>query len=124
GRAYARYADFLGEEGDGRASLKMWDESCRAFQRSIDLSPGANVEPLLAFSRRLLSHAERDGGGRVAGGGLGDVAYALSLLDEADEILSDYENPDPQWSEHVIQYRAQALAKLSSEKGRASILDL
>src|SRR5208282_2261689 len=99
GVAYARYAKLLEGSEVGRVeSDKAWTEACRAFEESIQLQPGTNLDALLAFSSRLLTHAEESRTDHVhlSPGGLADVSYALTLLDSAEDVQQDYvtDNPD------------------------------
>lgn len=98
GTAHARYAEML-EEAGGRVKLANdnWDAARDAFQKSIDLLPGSNVDALLAFGERLLRHAaaskldQRLHETSFAA----DVTYALNLIDEAAEALEQHMSPDP-----------------------------
>jgi len=119
GTAYTRYANFLEQAGAGDASISAWDEACRAFDQSIELSPGTNMEALLAYSWQLLKHAGKNTPGDPAAARrkTNDVAKALSYLDDAEEILREHAAPNPSWSEDLAQYRTQALSWLNDEAG-------
>lgn len=119
GTAYARYAQFLQEnEAPEDQVSDAWNDARKAFKNSIDLLGGTNVEALLAFTDRLLSHADTE---RVhdseSADTADDVAEALSLIDRAEEVLEDYANPDPDWQENLTRYRAQAMNWLRSGTG-------
>lgn len=118
GTAYSRYATFLEQTaGDRAAASEAWSNACKAFEQALATLPGANVEALLAFSRRLLTHARASDGINTVPSqeGANEIAYALSLLDEAEEVLKDHPNPEPQWEDQLVSYRAEGLGWLSSK---------
>ena len=120
GVAYARYAKFLEDTGVGRLeSNKAWIEACRAFEQSIQLQSGTNLDALLAFSSRLLIHAEesRVDHGNLSPGGLADVSYALTLLDGAEDVQQDYATDDPDLEREIVNYTARALNLLRDGAG-------
>lgn len=120
GVAYAHRASFV-EESDTLSASGDWNRAWEAFQQSIDLLPG-NIDPLAAFSRRLLEHA-----GAVRGKpsveptptAVAEVATALGLLDEADEVLNEAQDPDPDTRAELAKYRSAALAWLG--EGRVEV---
>jgi tetratricopeptide (TPR) repeat protein len=115
GTAYSRLAQFLIEvEQDSGGETAAWEAACHAFEQSINLSDGVNIDALLAFSTRLLSHFQRDKSTPPPQQVMEDVTHALSLLDTAEELLEDYENPDEEWSEQIAYLRAQALKQMST----------
>jgi tetratricopeptide (TPR) repeat protein len=118
GTAYTRYAAFLEATGGGHA-VAAWDEACRAFDRAIELSPGTNMEALLAYSLRLLDHAGQNNPAddEAAKSKVSDVAKALSLLDEAEDLLEELAAPDPTWQDQVALYKTRALAWLNNQAG-------
>ncbi|MGA2067525.1 MAG: hypothetical protein ABSG86_21330 [Thermoguttaceae bacterium] len=124
GVALARLARLL-ESHDKAMADEKWNEACQAFRLSVDLLPD-NVEALLAFSRRLLVHAGvlSDGPVNDATPLLDDVARALGLLDEVEELLSQLEDPDPDWTTDLVEYRTQALRWFDQERVRESIAEL
>lgn len=126
GTAYARYASFLDQHiHDRAASAEVWNHACKAFQKSIAALPGSNIEALLAFSQRLLTHARvADQLSPPSKAQAEDVAYALSLLDEADDILGGHPNPDPQWQEQLASSRADALLWLDKKLGQEFLSQL
>lgn len=117
GTAYVRYGRFLEEQNEYQASVEAWVSACDAFRNSIRLGP--NVEALLAFAHRLLIRAEsikettEEVDPRTE-----FVAEALSYLDEAEELLEDHPNPDPNWQTDLYQKKSQALNWLDSAKGK------
>jgi hypothetical protein len=112
----------LEEIGD-RANLasQQWEAACDAFQRSIDLLPGSNVEALLAFGERLLKHAATSVSPAQSRNptSLNDVTYALSLLDDAEEAAQQHSNPDPEWENTIASCRARGLELLNETGGLA-----
>ena len=117
GTAYTRLANLLSEKEEHEAASAVWKAACGAFEQSISSSPGLNVEALLAFSWRLLEHAGQPS--EIAKAGTewktSEVAHALSLLDEAEELLRDSASSTPEWEEQVANNKARALGWLSSE---------
>ncbi len=117
GVAYARRAKLL-EDSDSVTSQADWAQSWEAFRNSIDLLPG-NIEALLAFSRRLLEHAGEMTGPPVSEpsrAAVDDVANALGLLDEANELLDQDQDPDPDVRADLENHRTRALAWLGGER--------
>jgi tetratricopeptide (TPR) repeat protein len=123
GTAYARYARFLEQMGDLEESARAWGGARSSFQSAINLGGGINVEALLAFSLRLIDHAEQNAA-RDRTEAASDIAYALDLIDEAEALLEDIASPDPEFEEELIQYRARALNWLHSGAGIEYIRDL
>jgi hypothetical protein len=119
GTAYTRYASFLEQLGDTSHGSSAWEEACRAFDQAIELSPGTNMEALLAYSLRLLEHAgqntpeDREAARRKTS----DVANALGYLDDAEEILREHAAPSPSWIDELALYKSRALAWLSDQAG-------
>jgi hypothetical protein len=122
GTAFARYARLL-EQTDPHASSSAWNEARRAFQEAINLGGGINVEALLAFSLRLIDHAEQ-AAIRDRAESSSDIAYALDLLDEAETALGELASPDPELEEQLIQYRARGLNWLETGAGWGYIREL
>jgi hypothetical protein len=121
GTAYYRYVKLLEESGSPKSKVdEVWAAACAAFEKSISLSGGTNVEALLAFSHRLLSHAGLGGETEpvIADANLRDVAQALSLLDEADDAVARAPIVEPEVKQDIAEYRAQALRWLDSEAAR------
>lgn len=113
GVAHFRLAHLLQDAGAQTAALtEQWNAACLAFQKSIDLLPGANIEALFAFTHRLIDHARgAEGAPKVSRSELSkDAAYALSLLDEAEEAVNQHPTPNPDWESDIASYRSQALA--------------
>ena len=113
GVAFARRASLL-EKADPAAAHTDWKQAWDAFNKSIDLLPG-NIDALLAFSRRLLEKT-----GAMTGqpteepptSAVDDVATALGLLDEANELLEQAQDPDLELRADLEKYRTRALAWL------------
>jgi hypothetical protein len=126
GTAYTRLANLLTEAEECDAASAVWKAACTAFEQSIGSSPGLNVEALLAFALRLLEHAGQpsDGAGVETEAKTFEVAHALSLLDEAEEVLRDSATSTPEWEEQVAHYKTRALGWLSAEAGLRYIRDL
>jgi hypothetical protein len=116
GTAYARFARFLEANGSPGESSRAWADARNAFQSAINLGGGVNVEALLAFSLRLIDHAERVVS-QDRGESTSDVAYALDLIDEAEELLGEIASPAPELEEFIVQYKARALNWLNSGAG-------
>jgi len=123
GTAYARFARFLEQIGDLGESSRAWAEARNSFQNAINLGGGINVEALLAFSLRLIDHAEQSAA-RDKTGSASDIAYALDLIDEAESSLDEIASPDPEVEEQLVQYRARALNWLNVGAGIAYIHEL
>jgi len=120
GVALSKYAKLLEDLGTLREeSIKAWNEACHAFEQSIRLSPGVNLDALLAFSARLLSHADdnRAAGSQLSEERLADVSYALSLLDTAEEVQQDYVTDNPELERTLATYKARALNLLRDGAG-------
>jgi tetratricopeptide (TPR) repeat protein len=126
GTAYVRYAAFLEAQGAGAEQCSAaWDDACRAFEQAIALSGGTNMDALLAFSSRLLNHTrahplEQPMSERQAS----DLAYALSLLDQAEELIEQSPSPDPDWEPTIAEYRAEALQSLNTTAAQSYIQEL
>ena len=115
GTALARYARML-ENSNPAESLEAWNEARQAFQQAINLGGTGNVEALLAFSLRLIEHAEQTANSdkTVAAS---DMAYALDLVDEAEAGISEQATPDPEIEEQLVRYRARGMDWLQSGAG-------
>ena len=118
GTAFARYARFLDDQGDLLASNEAWKEACEAFRSSIRSAP--NVEALLAFAHRLITRAQtsQELPEEASHPQTEFVADALSYLDEAEELLKDHPNPDPNWETDLYHKKLEALDWLNSTTGR------
>jgi hypothetical protein len=117
GVACSRLARFL-DTAEPAAAAQAWGEAWEAFRKAIDLLPG-NVEAILAFSHRLLDHAGVFGGHEepvAAGPEVDEVARALSLLDEAEELIEKSQDPDRDRMAELKRDRAHALRWLGQEK--------
>ena len=119
GTAHARYAKYLEESAQDIDAIETaWNDACDAFRRSIRLLP--NIEALLAFGHRLLMRA------KVVGDGQPDptaesvqyVAEALSLLDEAEDLMTDHSNPQEEWWTYLHRDKSAALNWLSTDLAR------
>src|SRR5262249_26561925 len=110
GTAFSRLAAFLDTVGSNDAR-QAWNDACEAFRKSIDLLPG-NIEAILAFSRRLLGHAGAFDGQQLSAPtptAVDDVAQAMSLLDEAEELIEQSQDPDLDRRAELTNYRTRGL---------------
>jgi tetratricopeptide (TPR) repeat protein len=123
GTAWARYADYLHELGKSQDEARAWDKACEAFEQSLSLL-NANVEALLAFSRRLLSHTNSRANDLAQYLQINEVTQALSLLDAAEEIMQHLETPEASWDDNLHQLKSEALDKLNTEYGKEYIQEL
>jgi hypothetical protein len=126
GSAYWRYARLLEGTGGSRiAAGKAWDEACVAFRQSIDLAGGMNIEALLAFSQRLIDHSRDDATAtRTIEKRTNDLATALALLDDAEELWQESPTLDPQHEEFINRNRARALEALRVGAGAEYVQEL
>ena len=125
GSAYWRYARLL--EARGSSSIeagKAWDEACSAFRQSIDLAGGTNIEALLAFSQRLIEHSRDDEAASTQKKRTNDLATALDLLDDAEELWQDSATLEPQHEEFINRNRARALEALQAGAGAEYLKEL
>ena len=125
GTAYARYARCL--ENASRANSEIeanWDKACDAFRKSIAILP--NVEALLAFSHRLLMRAKIVDGvpAEPTKERVRLVADALSLLDEAEDMMQDHANPMENWWVYLNNDRVAAMNWLSKAEADRYIQEL
>lgn len=114
GTAYARYARCLENLSHPDAEIEeVWDKACEAFRKSIAILP--SVEALLAFSHRLLMRAKVTNGVAVVltSQHVHFVADALTLLDEAEEMMQDHANPMENWWVYLNNDRVAAMNWLS-----------
>lgn len=125
GTAHARYAKYLEESAKETSAIEAaWNSACDAFRKSIELLP--NIEALLAFAHRLLMRI------RLVGDGpptpttetVGYVAEALSLLDEAEELMTDHSNPQEEWWTYLHRDRSAALSWLNTDMARLYVQKL
>ena len=117
GVACSRLARFL-DTAEPPSAGRAWGEAWEAFAKAIDLLPG-NVEAILAFSHRLLDHAGVFDGPEsppTARGEVDEVARALSLLDEAEELIEQSQDPDPDRRAELKKDRANALRWLGQDR--------
>lgn len=118
GTAHYRYATLLESQGLHEDAEAAWKDACAAFEAAIAHSDGSNVEALLAFSQRLVQHSVTSASeGTRSAASTRDVAQALGLLDEAEDLISDHPYPEAHWIDHVAELRAKALTWLSSDSG-------
>jgi len=121
GTALARYARLLEtEEPDLRGAGEAWNKARIAFRNSINLLGGANMEALLAFTKYLLNRGSGSGSDQSRGSlpeRADEIAEALSLIDQAYDLLEDYANPDPSWHDELSDYYALAIEWLKSGSG-------
>jgi len=118
GTAYVRLARLLHEtESADHEAEREWQNAWTAFEQSIDLSGGTNVEALLAFSHRLIAHAREPVSPERRKERAEEVLQAIELLDEAEELISDHASPDPDWSAQIAEDRSDALSWLDERLG-------
>jgi len=106
------------DDADPTMAKQVWDDAWEAFRKSIDMLPG-NIEALLAFSHRLLDHTGLFDGQlavRPTDVAVNDVAWALSLLDEAEELIDQAQDPDPELMADLQKDRTCALAWLGHDQ--------
>src|SRR5262249_6635641 len=116
GVACSRLARFL-DTVDPSGAKNAWSEAWEAFRKAIELLPG-NVEAILAFSHRLLDHAgvfDAQGKPPPASPAVHDVARALSLLDEAEELILQAQDPDLDRLSELKKDKTHALAWLDQK---------
>lgn len=123
GTAWARYAQFL-RATLGRDDLEAWDQACKAFNQSIAISNSSNVDALLAFATRLIRHATTQPQSENRRRTLDDLAQALSLVDQAQDLIDQLETPDYSELDDLMVLRSQALYQLSNEENRKFIVAL
>lgn len=119
GTAHARYAKYLEESSQDTDFIEAaWDDACDAFRRSIESLP--NIEALLAFGHRLLMRAKvvDDGQSAPTSDNVQHVAEALSLLDEAEELMADHSNPQEEWWTYLHRDKSAALSWLNTDLAR------
>jgi tetratricopeptide (TPR) repeat protein len=119
GTAHARYAMYLDESAKETVAIEAaWDSACDAFRKSIELLP--NIEALLAFGHRLLMRTKVVGDGQPAPTTetVEYVAEALSLLDEAEELMTDHSNPQEEWWTYLHRDKSAALNWLDTDLAR------
>jgi len=127
GTAYSRLARLLQvAPGFSDAARDAWQQCCKCFEESIRLSGRTNIEALLAFAKRRVDRAERAAhdGGQPTPEQIEELAEALNLLNEAEEVMESLPSPKPEWEAHVQQTRALALNSLSSAEAAEFIENL
>jgi tetratricopeptide (TPR) repeat protein len=125
GVACSRLARFL-DNVDPAAAKQTWNEAWEAFRKAIDLFP-ANDEAILAFSHRLLDHAgvfDAHKSGPPAESAVDEVARALSLLDEAEEVVKQSQEPDRVKLAELNKDRTYALNWLGQNQVSAYLSEL
>jgi tetratricopeptide (TPR) repeat protein len=125
GVACSRLGRFL-DTIDPAAAKKTWDEGWEAFRKAIDLFP-SNDEAILAFSHRLLEHAGVFQAQKPAApedSSVDDVARAMSLLDEAEEVILQSQEPDQFKLAELKKDRTHALNWLGQDQVSAYLQTL
>jgi hypothetical protein len=115
GTAYGRLADFHDEHKNKPEADAAWLKACAAFRESIDIGWGANLDTLLGFSDRLVRHARVQLEKNRAEAAANDLATALSMLDEAAQVLADAVGIDVRKEQDTAGLRSAALDLLGSE---------
>jgi hypothetical protein len=124
GTAYARLAQTLRDmHADPSLEADAWTKAAAAFDRSIQMSGGLNMEALLAFSERLIEHAQNLKFSDRSGA-LRDTIQAHSVLDEAEDLEQQAESPDPSWHDSIANSRRKALALVDEDLGQRFIDEL
>jgi tetratricopeptide (TPR) repeat protein len=118
GTAMARLAMFLEKVGESDQSNTAWEVACDDFKRSLNLSGNTNVDAMLGFSHRLLRHAQptESLSGDLSSEQLSDVADALGLLDDAEEVLNDHPDPQSGWRDQLQAYKTRAFSILDPDR--------
>lgn len=119
GTAHARYAKYLEEAAQETDVIETaWDHACDAFRKAVELLP--NIEALLAFGHRLLMRTKVIGYSQPAPttDTVQYVAEALSLLDEAEELMADHSNPQEEWWTYLHRDKSAALNWLNTDLAR------
>jgi len=119
GTACWRYGSFLQEASEPLSYIsQIYSQAYKAFAEAISLSGGQNVEALLAFSHRLIERVDKNDRASASfmNESTRDIAYALSLLDEAEDVVDASSSPDPSWSYDIPNYRARALSFFNNEE--------
>ncbi len=123
GTAYYKLQEHLTRLGDADGAQRAWDKAYAAFQESLRLLPASNMDAMLALSRRLLERSGAWQGQRCAPddprrvSATEHVLEALSLLDQADEMLKNSTAPEPNWETGIRQYFALAVEWLQEGSG-------
>ena len=99
------------------AAQQAWKQCCKYYDESIRLSGRTNVEALLAFAKRLIEHNEGARGCtiEVTPECIEEMAEALSLLDEAEDVMLNLPSPELEWETDVPMMRVRVLNVLNSE---------
>ncbi len=116
GVAYSRYATCLQEDiGDHLLESQAWRGACEAFDRSLALTGGTNLDALLAYGSRLVSHAETAIAAESNEQAVDDLSHALELIDTATDLSADLSGVDPSIPDQLHVLRARAIGMLSGE---------
>lgn len=113
--AYSRLASLLEtlpQQGDH--VKEAWEQCYKNFEESIRLSGHTNVEALLAFARRRMDRWEHASDVLQKTDLIDHVAEALSLLDEAEEIMTNLPSPELLWEIDLNNTRTRTLNALNS----------
>mgnify|MGYP002346477971 FL=1 len=108
------FRSHLNEQGATDRSNMLWKEACKSFENSLAISGGDNIEALLAFAQRLLEHAQSISSSNSIEK-TDDLLLALSLVDDAIDLLRDYPAPDPEWEPYLNEQKSTALDMLNRE---------
>jgi hypothetical protein len=123
GTINSELAIYLDQAGKDREAAEKWEIACSAFESALEVLPGENIVPLLAFSYRLLSHAGvyPSKKAAISDDSFKSVAKAISLLDEAEDAINGTTVPDPRWRTELIKYKAAALEALGDDEANKFI---
>lgn len=125
--AYSRLARLqesaLGPSG---VAQEAWAQCCKYFDESIRLSGRTNVEALLAFAERLIEHNDRlkSQVSEITPECIQEMADALGLLDEADDVLANLPSPELEWESDIPMMRVRVFNLLKSDDAARFIDDL
>lgn len=125
--AYSRLAR-LQESTSGvlREAQESWAQCCKYFDESIRLSGRTNVEALLAFAKRLIEHSEklRKESLEINPDCVQEMADALSLLDEVEDVMANLPSPELEWESDIPMMRVRVLNVLKSADAARFIEEL
>lgn len=117
GTAYSRLATLLESGLDCEAEAKRaWQDCCKNFEESIRLSGRTNVEALLAFAKRRMDHwrLPQNQASPATNERTTELVEALSLLDEAQELVESLPTSEVQWEDEIAKNKVLILHSLNT----------